>query len=570
MVDAATGAAPQGAVTVKIAAINPATNPANMPGDYTTSTGANIESFGALSVQLRDAAGKALNLASGQSATIRIPLASRSGLPPPTVPLFYFNETTGLWVEEGVATLAGVAPNQYYEGSVKHFSTWNADKALDSIFVNGCVSSADGKSLDAVPVISSGIDYSGIASTRTNPEGKFRVAMRRNSQATIGAAYTRVSNGVLAGPSTTDITLPECLKLLPPGTVVAPAFLLAPASISAPNGTPVYFRTTMTIAGNFSYQWSRNGRPIEGATLSTFLVPAVALTDDQAQFTVTVTNSAGSVTSSAAKLTVTPATPPAELASLIRLLFQSFGMSGMVAAPLNEFTKENEIDQTFWLNPANVCRTGSATGTFNGQPIPVGTLVATGSNRVSGTFNDCASINSRDTLSGTSNISYTLNAELTQFNLTGDISDFRLRSDIGTAEESSLTGNGSAQFTLTKTKANGLTNSLVTFAPSIGSTLRNNLTGQLTQFTGGDSALTDLENAAKKSIESSLEQRNLRFILDGVSYASNGKLSSKYAVDGTFSGSGQLSLMRNGFQVGRLFITPEGYFVDINGVVQRL
>jgi hypothetical protein len=43
-------------------------------------------------------------------------------------------------VEEGSATLA--AGRTYYEGSVRHFSTWNADQVLQSVEVAGCVLNA--------------------------------------------------------------------------------------------------------------------------------------------------------------------------------------------------------------------------------------------------------------------------------------------------------------------------------------------------------------------------------------------------------------------------------------------
>jgi Immunoglobulin I-set domain len=53
-----------------------------------------------------------------------------------------------------------------------------------------------------------------------------------------------------------------------------------------------------------SYQWQRNGSNISGATSATYVTPALAVTDDGALFTVTVSNAAGSVTSASAKLSV--------------------------------------------------------------------------------------------------------------------------------------------------------------------------------------------------------------------------------------------------------------------------
>src|SRR5207302_1607376 len=57
-----------------------------------------------------------------------------------------------------------------------------------------------------------------------------------------------------------------------------------------------------------SYQWNKNGSAISGATSSTYTTPATTSTDNGAQFTVTITNSAGAITSNPATLTVNAAT----------------------------------------------------------------------------------------------------------------------------------------------------------------------------------------------------------------------------------------------------------------------
>ena len=63
-----------------------------------------------------------------------------------------------------------------------------------------------------------------------------------------------------------------------------------------------------------SYQWSRAGVAIAGATHATLVVSAVRLADDGATFTVTVSNPAGSVTSAPAALGVDLAPPVLETA----------------------------------------------------------------------------------------------------------------------------------------------------------------------------------------------------------------------------------------------------------------
>jgi hypothetical protein len=56
-----------------------------------------------------------------------------------------------------------------------------------------------------------------------------------------------------------------------------------------------------------SYQWRKNGTAIAGATSASYTTPAEITSDNGAQFSVVVSNSAGSLTSNAATLTVTTA-----------------------------------------------------------------------------------------------------------------------------------------------------------------------------------------------------------------------------------------------------------------------
>ena len=98
---------------------------------------------------------------------------------------------------------------------------------------------------------------------------------------------------------------------LPPGNnppaVTAPSVTTQPASISVTAGQPVTFTVAASGTAPFTYQWRRNGVDIAGATSASYTAPAVAMGDSGVSYTVVITNSAGSVTSAAAMLTVTPA-----------------------------------------------------------------------------------------------------------------------------------------------------------------------------------------------------------------------------------------------------------------------
>jgi hypothetical protein len=207
------GTAASGNVTVTLATINPAADVNNMPGGYMADSGKLIESFGAIQVNLNDGS-KHLQLAPGKTATIRIPVMTRSATTPATIPLFHFDETSGKWKQEGTAALKGDAANGfYYEGTVSHFSYWNADQVIETISVSGCVKNADGSipASDAVHVYTDGLDYSGMATTQIDAAGNFTIAVKKSGKATLIADGGAKRAAVPLEPSSTDTKLSQCL-----------------------------------------------------------------------------------------------------------------------------------------------------------------------------------------------------------------------------------------------------------------------------------------------------------------------------------------------------------------------
>jgi hypothetical protein len=89
-----------------------------------------------------------------------------------------------------------------------------------------------------------------------------------------------------------------------PVVVAAPAIATQPVARTVLSGSAVTFEVTATGGGTLSYQWQRNGADVAGATLPAYTISATTLADDSASFTVKVSNAGGTVTSSAASLTV--------------------------------------------------------------------------------------------------------------------------------------------------------------------------------------------------------------------------------------------------------------------------
>lgn len=101
-----------------------------MPGDSgaqrTDGSDATLVSYGVVEVNLRGPGGEKYNLAPGQPADLKYPVhPSQIASAPPTLPLWYYDEDTGLWREDGVATLSSGA----YLAQAKHFTAINVDLA---------------------------------------------------------------------------------------------------------------------------------------------------------------------------------------------------------------------------------------------------------------------------------------------------------------------------------------------------------------------------------------------------------------------------------------------------------
>ena len=211
------GQPPSGTAVASVTPIDPSRNISDMPGLMVDATsGTPIESLGALAVNFSDAAGAPLNLASGQTATIRIPATPAAGVVlPASFPLYYLNEATGVWTQEGTALLRSDAATggQYYEGTVSHFSFWNADQIYEratidlAATVGGVACSVPaGLSVQAI-----GLDYNGISSPeatgffgRASSQVRLRLVDARGNVAD--------SMDIATGLAGTATRLPRCLS----------------------------------------------------------------------------------------------------------------------------------------------------------------------------------------------------------------------------------------------------------------------------------------------------------------------------------------------------------------------
>lgn len=95
-----------------------------------------LSSYGFVSVQLEDGAGKKLDIQNGSNAGFSMPIdPSQLATAPATVKLWTFDKATAMWKEEGTATKVG----NMYVGQVGHFSEWNCDDWNTTATIKGKV-----------------------------------------------------------------------------------------------------------------------------------------------------------------------------------------------------------------------------------------------------------------------------------------------------------------------------------------------------------------------------------------------------------------------------------------------
>src|SRR5437879_13897649 len=85
---------------------------------------------------------------------------------------------------------------------------------------------------------------------------------------------------------------------------VAPTITTQPGNQTVTAGQTATFTVVATGTAPLSYQWRKSGVNIAGATGASYTTPATTTSDSGATFSVVVSNTAGTVTSAAAVLTV--------------------------------------------------------------------------------------------------------------------------------------------------------------------------------------------------------------------------------------------------------------------------
>lgn len=175
------GAAYTGNVNVTGAFIDPTADDINeiMPGSMraiSPNGESLLASFGMMVVELTDDSGNPLQLSEGNTAELSSPIPQElQATAPSTLPLWYFNEEKGYWVEEGEAKRVG----DKYVGTVSHFSFWNCDIRIDAREANGTILHKNGSAVQNVR-IQMNTNQAGSRQGNTCSKGKYKGLMPIN------------------------------------------------------------------------------------------------------------------------------------------------------------------------------------------------------------------------------------------------------------------------------------------------------------------------------------------------------------------------------------------------------
>src|SRR5579859_372184 len=151
---------------------------------------------------------------------------------------------------------------------------------------------------------------------------------------------------------------------------VAPSITTQPVNQTVTSGKAATFSIVAGGTAPLTYQWRKNGTAISGATAASYTTPATTTIDNGEQFTVVVSNSAGTATSNTATLTVNSASTYQLNASPASL---SFGNVNTGSSSTLSVTLTNSGNSSVTISGAATSGAG-----FSDSGVSSGTVIAAG------------------------------------------------------------------------------------------------------------------------------------------------------------------------------------------------
>jgi hypothetical protein len=254
---ASTGSAYTGTVSLSVKHLSPdASNfgfmipGGDLLGSNTAGKIVSLNTYGMLGAELKGSSGEKLQLASSTTATLMVPIAAtQAAAAPSSLPLWYFDEATSIWKEQGTATRSG----NIYVGTVSHFSWWNCDYPCDRARIMGKVLDCN-----SAPIPNVTVTVNGTYTLVTDQSGYYSSWVPAGIPLTIQVLAFYNNN----------IFYDSQVENVPPLAVnqiynVPDLILICPAAIAGTLKTCQGVNTaggiTASWTGGFNYQYTTNG-----------------------------------------------------------------------------------------------------------------------------------------------------------------------------------------------------------------------------------------------------------------------------------------------------------------------
>jgi hypothetical protein len=298
-------------------------------------------------------------LPEGEQAENGGPLAASGAMSPSRTAVAAADTLTYQWYKDGKA-ISGATDSSY---TIKSVKTSDAGKYTVKVSNSaGSVTSSAATLTVNVPVTLSSITINGNSSVNVGSTATYTCTATLSNGTTktvtptraisAGSSYASItSGGVLTGKAAGTATIQArygegsvtktvTKNVTVNAVVVKPSITTQPKSQTVNEGSSVTFSVVATGTTPLTYQWKKNGSNISGATKSSYTISSTK-TSDAGSYTVTVSNSAGSVTSSAATLTVNGGSTPSGTA------VRSVNRSGKSATVILKLEPDPDVSVMF-------------------------------------------------------------------------------------------------------------------------------------------------------------------------------------------------------------------------------
>ncbi len=223
------------------------TFPGNFEGIRDDGSEVPLVSYGFMTVKMTGENKAPLSLADGTTAQLSLSISpKKAATAPATIPMWYYDETEGVWKEEGEATLT----DNTYTADVAHFTTWNWDVPVTDICsITGTVVDDQGDPVSGARVLSQGVDAAIMADTYTASDGTYTVNALKNSVTNVWA----VSGSRASDPQMVTVEEVCPVLLVNPLVLRVPAYTISLTWGENPSDLDSHLYIPMTWDDGYDY-----------------------------------------------------------------------------------------------------------------------------------------------------------------------------------------------------------------------------------------------------------------------------------------------------------------------------